>query len=208
MVVIFAGRLGTLSHTGMAFPLGMSYSILGLAALPYNSFGLDQAGVQFYFLAPVRFRSVLVAKNLLIFLITAAQVALVYGVVAYAAGTPPLLLTLTTLLWVVFASLTNIAVGNLRSFTAPKKLDPGKLARKQASQLSGLMSVGLMLLSAGLAAGLYTLGQSLSRPWLPIPILIVLSGCSLFAYLKVLDRADTIALQHRESLIEELCKAS
>lgn len=208
MVVIFAGRLGTLAKTGMAFPLGMGYSLLGLAAFPYNSLGIDQSGVQFYFLAPVRFRSILLAKNLLLFGIAAIQVALVYGVVAYATGVPPLMMTLSTVIWAVFAVLVSVSVGNIRSVVAPRKVDPGKLGRKQVSQLTGLMSVGITLATGAIGAGLYVLGEFLDRPWLPVAALAVLAGASFWVYREVLGRVDALAMSHREVMVEELCKAS
>ncbi len=207
MVVIFAGRLGSISHTGLAFPIGVAYSLLGLAAFSYNSLGIDQAGVQFYFLAPVRFRSILLAKNLVLFAIAAIQVGLVYGVIVYATGLPPLALTAATLLWVIFAMLTNAAAGNYRSLVAPRKIDPGKMARKQASQLSGLISVALTLATGAIASGLYGLGLVLEQPWLPIAALLGLCVGTWFLYRGVLSRSDGIALSHREVLIEELCKA-
>jgi ABC-2 type transport system permease protein len=208
MVLIFASRMGSLSKTGYAFPLGMGYSILGLAAVSYNSLGLDLAGVQFYFLAPVSFRSILIAKNLMIFGMTAIQLVLVYGIVVYATGIPPLKLTLITVLWVIFASFANVAVGNIRSLVSPKKQDPGKLARRQASQFSALMSIGMMLASGGIAAGLYWLGTYFGQPFFPVAVLVLLGVGAVVAYFRVLGRADEIALANREVLLEELAKAS
>lgn len=206
MVFLFAGRVGSFARTGYTFPAAVTYSLLGVSALAYNCFGLDASGIQFYFLAPVRLRTVILAKNLFGFSLTAIQIALVFVVLCFTSGRPPLLITLTTLCWAVFAALSNVTLGNIRSLTAPKKIDPGKLSRKQASQLSALMSIGLMLTLSAVGYGLLALAQTVHLLWLPIPILLALAFGAFSLYLAGLNRVDRIALRNRQTLIEELCK--
>ena len=209
MVFIFAGRIGSYSRMSLwAFPTAIAYSTLTIAALAYNSLGLDAEGVQFYFLAPIHFRSVFLAKNLFGFGITALQAAIVYGVITYLSGPPASLIALATILWLAFAVLLNSTFGNMRSITAPKKMDPSKLSRRQASQLSALISVLSILLLAALGVGIMLLGQHLGLPWLPIPVFLVLATGALALYLTGLSRLDGLALNHRETMIEELTKAS
>jgi ABC-2 type transport system permease protein len=208
MVFLFAGRLGSFAKTGMIFPAAVAYSVLGIAALAYNVLGLDASGVQFYFMAPIQLRSVFLAKNLFGFAITAVQVVLVYLVITFTAGRPPWLITVTTLCWVVFACLTNTTIGNIRSVVAPKKMDPSKISRRQASQLSALLCIGIMLAIAGVGAGLVALSKFLAIPWLPVPILLALAIGAFALYLAGLNGIDTMALSRRETLIEELSKAS
>lgn len=208
MVFIFAGRASAFARTGFSFPVAVAYSMLGISAMAYNTLGLDAAGVQFYFIAPIRMRSVILAKNLFNFGIVALQVALVYALLFFTTGAPPLIITLSTLCWITFATLVNITVGNIRSLTTPKKIDVGKLARKQASQMSALISIGLMLVAAALGFGLIMLGKSVGHPWLPVPIFAALAIAALVLYLAGLDRIDAIALSNREILIEELQKAT
>jgi ABC-2 type transport system permease protein len=208
MVFLFASRLGNFAKTGLIFPSAVAYSVLGVAALAYNVLGLDASGVQFYFMAPIEMRSVILAKNLFGFAVTAVQLVLVYLVLTFTAGTPPLLMTLGTVCWVVFACMVNATVGNMRSITAPKKVDPSKISRKQASQLSALLCIGIMLAVAGLGAGILALAQFASLPWLPIPVLLSLALGAFALYVAGLNRMDSMALNHRETLIEELSKAS
>jgi ABC-2 type transport system permease protein len=117
-------------------------------------------------------------------------------------------MTIGTVCWVVFASMVNATIGNLRSITAPKKVDPAKISRKQASQLSALLCIGIMVAVAGLGAGLLGLAQFARLPWLPIPILMALALGAFALYTAGLNRIDSMALNHRETLIEELSKAS
>jgi ABC-2 type transport system permease protein len=208
MVFIFAGRLGSFARTGLIFPAAVAYSVLGIAALAYNVLGLDASGVQFYFMAPIQIRSVILAKNLFGFSITILQLALVYLVLMFTIGAPPILITISTVFWVVFACLVNATVGNMRSITAPKKIDPAKISRKQASQLSALMCIGIMLAVAGLGAALIGLSKFAGRDWLPIPFLLAFALGALALYIAGLNRIDSIALNHRETLIEELSKTS
>jgi ABC-2 type transport system permease protein len=63
----------------LTFPLGASYSLLLLTNLSYNNLGADGRGVQFFFAAPVRFRQIMIGKNLAHAAIFALEVALVAG---------------------------------------------------------------------------------------------------------------------------------
>ncbi len=207
MVFLFAGRMGGVSRSGLVFPAGAAYALLGVAALAYNLFGTDAGGAQFYFLAPVEMRTVVLAKNLFGFGLAALQVVLLYGVLRFSSGAvPPWRITLSTLCWVVFAALVNATIGNVRSITAPKKMDPGRVARKQASPLSALMSVGAMLGAALLGAGLLALGSVLGQPWLPLPVLLACDVGAVLLYRRGLGRVDPLAQSHRETFLEELTK--
>ncbi len=208
MVFLFAARNATFGRTGYVFPAAVAYSLLGIAALSYNAFGLDGPGVQFYFLAPVPIRTIFLAKNLFSFLVNIVQLTLVYLLLVFTSGAPPLLIAADTICWAVFAGLVNVTVGNMRSITAPKKLDPSKMSRKQASQLSGLLSLGLMLVAGALGFGLIALANLLGLPWLPIPILLILDFGALALYAASLSRLDAMVLSHRETLLEELTKVS
>ena len=208
MVFLFSARLGHLSQTGLVFPAAVAYSLLGLSAISYNILGLDATGIQQYFLAPIHMRTVVLSKNLFAFAAVLLQVTLVYLLLLFTSGRPPLLITLITLSWLLFASFTNATVGNIRSLSAPKKMDPAKVSRRQASGLSGLISVGLILVIAAIGAGLYLLGNLLAIPWLPIPMLLALAAGAYALYMAGLNRVDAITYKNRESILEELCKAS
>ena len=208
MVLIFAGRTGSFGRTGFIFPSAVAYSFLGIAALAYNVLGVDGAGIQSYLLAPIRMRDVFLAKNLLGFGLSAVQLGLVYAVVVFTSGRPPMLLTIATILWLLFATFTNAAIGNIRSVITPKKIDPNKVTRRQASQLSALMSLGIMLVASALGGGLILLGQRLELLWLPIPILLGCATAAFLFYVNGLKQIDSLVYSHRETLIEELSKAS
>ena len=113
-----------------------------------------------------------------------------------------------TVCWLIFAVLVNVTIGNRRSITAPKKQDPSKMQRRQASQLSALLSIGVILLVAGLGAGIIFLGSYLGMPWASVGVLLVLAGIAAAFYVVGLNKLDALASANRETMIEELCKAS
>ena len=208
MVFLLAGRMTASERFGdYVFPVAIAYSILGVSILSYNGLGMDGTGVQFYFLSPTRLRDVFLAKNLLGFLLNLIELVLIFAVITIVAHPPPLIIALATICWLLFATFINGAVGNLRSLSAPKKIDLSKISRKQASQLSVLIALGILVACLGIGYGVLILCSSLNRPWLMIPIFATLALISFIVYLQVLNRLDAIALDHREDLAEELCKA-
>ncbi|MBB5317758.1 hypothetical protein [Tunturibacter empetritectus] len=207
MVFLFATRMGA-SGTGgsLVFPAAVAYSLLGVSILSYNGLGMDGPGVQFYFISPTRLRDVFLAKNLIGFLLSLVEFVLIFGVLVFSARTPSPLIALATLCWLLFATFTNGAIGNLRSLSAPKKIDLSKISRKQTSQLSALIALGVVLACFGIGFAIVLLCRHLGQPWLTIPILLGLALAAFIFYIRVLNRLDTIALNHREAIAEELCK--
>jgi ABC-2 type transport system permease protein len=207
MVFLFAGRLAARGNATWLFPAAMAYTLLGVMPLAYNSFGLEAAGSQFYFMAPVRLRDVFFAKNMVNFLLAFIEVAAVFVIITYLTTMPSLLSIASALLWAFATLLFSTTLGNRRSITAPKKITIAKMgAGKQASPLSALISIGLLLASAGIGAGLLILGLTIGMPWLPLPVFAVLAGVAVFVYVRSLESLDSFALAHRDELFEELCK--
>jgi ABC-2 type transport system permease protein len=208
MVFLFASRMSVSGRFGnLLFPAAVAYSILGVSILSYNCLGMDGSGIQLYFLAPTRLRDVFLAKNLIGFLLSLIEFVLIFAVITFIAHPPSPVIALATLCWLLFATLTNGAVGNLRSLISPKKIDLSKISRKQTSQLSALIALGMVAGCFAIGFGVVVLTNHLHRPWLMIPIFLALAASGLIFYLQVLDRLDAIALNHREDLSEELCKA-
>ncbi len=207
MVFLFAGRIGASGNLGsLVFPAAVAYSILGVSILSYNCLGMDGAGVQFYFLAPMRLGEIFLAKNLLSFFLILIELVLIYFVIASTGRAPSSLITVATVCWLLFTAFTNGAVGNLRSITAPKKIDLSKISRKQTSQLSALIALGVVAGCFGIGCAAVLLAKFLHLPWLMIPILLALAAAAFVFYLHLLNRLDSIAGARRESLIEELSK--
>jgi ABC-2 type transport system permease protein len=207
MVFLFANRMSASGRLGdLVFPVAIAYSVLGVSILSYNALGMDGPGVQLYFIAPARMRDIFLAKNLTGFLLNFIELAIVFVVITIVAQRPSLSITLATICWLLFATFLNGAIGNLRSLNAPKKIDLNKASRGQASQLSVLLALGMLVACAGIGFAVVFLANYLNRAWLMVPILFALAAIAFAIYLAVLNRLDTIALNHREALAEELCK--
>jgi ABC-2 type transport system permease protein len=208
MVFLLASRLSASGRYGeYLFPVAVAYSVLGVSILAYNALGVDGAGIQFYFLSPTRLRDIFLAKNITGFLLSLAELILIYAVIATVAHRPSLVIALSTIGWLLFTTFINGAVGNLRSLMAPKKVDLMKPSRGQASQLSVLIAIGILVANVFIALAIKGITSYLGRPWLMVPTFFALALIAFILYLNVLNRLDTIALDHREALAEELCKA-
>ena len=81
------------------------------------------------------------------------------------------------------------------------------MARNQVSQLSALIGMGILMLSAGFAAVPVGLSLYLQKDWFLLPIFVVYAGAAVFFYSRSLESLDRFALEHREELFTELCKA-
>jgi ABC-2 type transport system permease protein len=208
MVFLFAGRMGATGRFGTyVFPTAVAYAILGASILSYNCLGVDGTGIQLYFLAPINLRDVFLAKNLIGFLLNLIELVLIFVVISFVAHPPSLVIGLATCCWLLFATFANAAAGNLRSITAPKKVDLAKVSRKQMSQFSALIALGVVAACFAIGFGGVVLAVSLDRLWLMIPFFLVLAAVAFVVYVQVLNRLGARAMDHREDLAEELCKS-
>jgi ABC-2 type transport system permease protein len=189
------------------FPLSVIYVMLILVGLAYNNLGYDGSGLPMLLVAPIRFRDVLVAKNLLHTLVVLVEILLVAVLGRFLVGPTPLVVVWVTLTGALFALLTNLAAGNLVSLYFPRKLNPGQMRRQQASGLSVAASMGVQVLLAALIAGMYFLSRWMGHlAWCGAAFL-VLAGAAWMAYRHVLDLTSGIALKRREVLVAELSRS-
>jgi ABC-2 type transport system permease protein len=190
-----------------AFPIGAAYALLLLVNLSFNAFGADHAGVQFYFVSPVPFRQIMFAKNLVHMTIIAVETVAVWIAVCFVFRAPSLEITLATLAGILFATPVNLAVGDLMSLYSPKKVDFSKFGRQRASGLTALASLGTQAVTMGIVALTFLAAHLAGKIWIATLLYLVFAVASIAGYLVVLGKVDALAIQRRESLIEELCRA-
>jgi ABC-2 type transport system permease protein len=216
IVFLFSMRTAGINYAGFAqhglrgvlFTYGCAYMQLILVSLHYNSLGNDSGGVQFYFIAPLRMRDVMLAKNLLTSAIFAIEVILIYATAAYLSKPAPADLTVATLAWSLFALLLNMAIGNIRSITSPKGIDPAKVRGQNVSGVSSLISLVVVGVSIGLGILVYLLCRYLQASlWIAAGIFSLLALVAFVVYVVVLRQLDDIALSHVEDLSRALSKA-
>jgi ABC-2 type transport system permease protein len=208
MIFLFSAKFAARNSASWIFPAALAYTLLGLGPLSYNSFGLEATGAQFYFMAPVRLRDVFLAKNLVSLALAAVEAIVVFCIMSSVAGVPSLVMTLSALLWASATLLINTTFGNRRSITAPKKVETGRMASKQASPLSGLIATGWLLGSTAAGGGLLMGALYLKLTWVLVPILAIYAAAASWIYLRGLRSMESFTLAHRDQLFEELRKKS
>jgi len=205
-VLIFSIKFVARTHAPWAFPASVIYAMMGISPLCYNVFGLEGTGVQFYFMSPTSMRDVFVAKNIGSAILAAIDFVIVYGVICVSASVPSPHLTIASVLWAVATVLITMTIGNRRSISAAKKIEPGRSASKQASPLSGLISFLVLVISGGFGALLYFAEVWRGINWLMIPALAAYAIIAFFFYRSGLNTIDKFAFANREQLFAELCK--
>jgi ABC-2 type transport system permease protein len=215
MLLIFRlGPMNSLRHSSllsrtpdMAFPGAAAYAILVLTNLVFNSFGGDGGGIQFFYASPVSFRQIVLAKNMTHVSILMANTAFAWIAVSYLYGAPHLAVSVATLAGVLFAAPLNFTAGNLLSIYAPRKRDFSTFGRQNASQTTVLASFGLQILTVGLGVAVFAIARLYGNLWIATLLFLALAAISIPLYVFVLRRLDHIALQRRETLLAELCRA-
>ena len=215
MLLIFRlGPMNSLRHSSllsrtpdMAFPGAAAYAILVLTNLVFNSFGGDGGGIQFFYASPVSFRQIVLAKNMTHVSILMANTAFAWIAVSYLYGAPHLAVSVATLTGVLFAAPLNFTAGNLLSIYAPRKRDFSTFGRQNASQTTVLASFGLQILTVGLGVAVFAIARLYGNLWIATLLFLALAAISIPLYVFVLRRLDHIALQRRETLVAELCRA-
>ncbi len=192
----------------MAFPVGAAYALLILTNLVYNSLGADGGGIQLFFTAPVRFRSVMAAKNMAHSGILAIETILVWMGASLMFQPPAAAIALATIAGLLFALPVNLAAGNFLSISSPKKVDYGTFGRQRASNTTVFASFGVQIVVLGLAALTLIVARAYGRIWLATLIFLALAVIAWFVFSLALKSVDSKALGRREEIIAELTRAS
>jgi Flp pilus assembly protein TadB len=107
----------------------------------------------------------------------------------------------------LFAVPLNFAAGNLLSIYSPKKRDFATFGRQNASQTTVLASLGLQIVIVGIGVAAFFLAHLYKNPWIAVLLFLALAAISIPIYMIVLRRIDGFAIQRRETLLAELCRA-
>jgi ABC-2 type transport system permease protein len=134
-------------------------------------------------------------------------VVMVWVAVCFMFHPPSVDVTVATVTGVAFALLLNLTAGNLLSIYTPKKIDYGAFGKQRASTTTVFASLGIQFAVFGLAAVTLLIARAFGRIWLAAVIFLVLAGLVAIAYSVVLKRVDQIALDRRDAILAELCRA-
>lgn len=206
----FAGRHPAVANkpvtADLFFPGMMGYLILIVMAPAYNCFAYEGKGIQVYFTAPLRFRDVLLGKNILQLSIIFVEVLLAFAVFSYVAGAPSAPVSLTTLVAIVFVTVGQLTISNWSSLSFPRKLAFGQFRSQRQSGMAVLVSFATQLLLGGICAPILFLGRWTGDRWLPAEVFAFLAAAAVAGYLSSLNAFTQFAEKKKETLIEALCK--
>ena len=215
MLLIFRlGPMNPMRHSSSfnrapdtAFPGAAAYAILVLTNLVFNSFGGDSSGIQFFYASPVTFRQILLAKNLTHASILAFNIVLAWLAVSYLYGVPNLAVSVATIAGLLFAAPLNFTAGNLLSIYSPRKRDFSTFGRQNVSQTTVLASFGVQIVIVGLGVAAFAIARHLQGS-VDRNAAVPCARCHFDSDLPDGSaRLDRIALQRRETLLSELCRA-
>jgi ABC-2 type transport system permease protein len=190
----------------LAFPLCVSYALLGFTQMIYNNLGAEGTGIQLLFFSPTPMRKVLLAKNLFHGLLY-TSVAVVAGIfAALRLGVPDGAVMAATGAWLLFAVPANLTAGNIVSLMIPFRVNPGRLSRQQGSHASALISMLIQAAVMGIGLAVFEVCLLLERIWLATPVLLALAAIMLLVWMRVLKNVDSMANRHKDALIMTLAK--
>jgi hypothetical protein len=139
--------------------------------------------------------------------IVLAHATLAWLLITFLYGRPAFDVTVATLAALLFAAPLNFTAGNLLSLYSPKRVDVSTIGRQRASQVTVLISLVVELVIVVVGVAVFMLAYLYKNFWIATLLFLVLACLSLSVYRVVLKRADTIAIERREALVSELCRA-
>jgi ABC-2 type transport system permease protein len=208
--VQFGGAHPTALKKGVSpdlfFPGMMAYLVLILIAPSYNCFAYEGRGIQTYFIAPARFREILIAKNLMTVSILLCELALCVALVGWRVGLPTAPVLFATMAAVVFSIVGQLTIANWASLSYPRKIEFGKMQGQRNSGMSVLILLGMQILFGGVGGMILFSGRWTGNPWLPAEIFAVLAAAAVGGYVSSLDSFTQLAEKKKEILIDALCR--
>jgi hypothetical protein len=188
------------------FPGLMAYIILILMSPAYNSFAYENAGVQTYFTAPLRFRDVFLGKNFVQVCLILTELVLCITAFFYRVGRPSKPILIATLAAIVFTVVGQLSIANWSSLSFPRKLAFGQIHGQRQSGMAVLVAFGAQILLFGISSPILMLGRWTGDRWLPAEAFAFLAAAAIAGYIASLDALTQFAEKKKETLIAALCR--
>ena len=206
---MFSGKHPTSEHQvspEMLFPGIMAYLVLILMGPAYNCFAFEGRGIQAYFMAPLRFRDVLLGKNLMLLTVLAAEMGLSLVMLSWRLGFPSLPVFVATVAAIIFAVVGQLTLANWSSLNFPRKLEFGQMRGQRQSGMAVLMAFAAQIMFGGVSAAILFSGRWTGNRWLPAEAFALLAAAAVAGYFASLDTLSRVAEEKKEVLIEALCR--
>jgi ABC-2 type transport system permease protein len=188
------------------FPAIMAYLILILLSPAYNSFSFEGKGIQCYFMAPIRFRDVLLGKNLFLVGLVVLELSVSLTVLVYRVGWPTMPRFFATIGAAVFAISGQLTIAKWSSLSFPKKMEIGKMKGQRNSGVAVWTAFGVQILVGGIASVVLLAARWFGIPWVSVEVFAGLTVATLAGYVASLESLDRLAEKKKELLIETLCR--
>jgi ABC-2 type transport system permease protein len=196
-----------LRHAEYIFPAAVAYVFLVQMNWVFNSFAYEGSGIQFLFFAPVKFSEVIIGKNLFHGAVALVDALVVWACVAWLFVPPSIPIVLATFAALLFEMLGNLAVGNILSVCFPRRMDFAAFRRKQQPGVTVAVGLVTEMILIGLTGVVFFFTILTDHVRLAAPIFLLLSAATAAGYAFSLKRMDKLAVDHRETLTAELCRA-
>jgi ABC-2 type transport system permease protein len=192
--------------TQNALPIMSLYGLMMLGPISYwNAFGFDRFAAQGYFSWPIRFRDVLMAKNITVAFLLIPQIALI-ALLGKAVQLPTSFWKFVEAIVVMLiASLYWFSMGNICSVRLPRAMHPEKM-NQMANKMQALSiwTAPFLLLPIGLA---YWARVVFANEIVFSGILLIAAIVGCIFYRVGLDSAVETALRNRESMLIQLSRS-
>jgi ABC-2 type transport system permease protein len=203
-LLLFMGSKGISPE--LFFPGLVAYIVLILMTPAYNSFAYENAGVQTYFTAPLRFRDVFLGKNFVQVCLIVTELTLCIAAFCYRVGSPSAPIFLATLAAIVFTVVGQLSIANWSSLSFPRKLAFGQVHGQRQSRMAVLIAFAAQILLFAISSLVLGLGRWTGDRWLPAKAFALLAAAAVGGYVASLDALTSYAEKKKEILIEALCR--
>ena len=196
------GFLG-LDRASLVFVGLMIYASMFANNFLFNAYAWEGAGVQTFFLSPVDPATVVLGKNMGVWIYDMALGA--EGVITFCliSGVPPSPALIGGCLAFVASVLFATVVGNFLSPTMPVSRDISSITNSP-SQTAVLANFGVLIVSVLVVGGSMTIPALLGVSWGGPFLLLLLVGGEIALYVAMLRPAGRLLQARRESLVEAL----
>lgn len=189
----------------LLYPISVAYIFLLVMNFCPNNLAYDGRGVERLFMCPVKFRDVMLAKNLFHSSLILFEVVLALGMVVALGHVPSLVILLVTWAALPFAACVHFMVGNWLSLQYPRKFEFG-IRRQRPSGFTILMSFVLFFVMNGMLTISALLCLWLANLWVLAAVYAGLSVAAITVYRATLESTTQQALRQREMLLDQLAR--
>ena len=170
----------------------------------WNSFGFDRRAAQIYFVAPVRFATVLIAKNISALFFVLLEITAIIAVCALLRMPVTILRLAEAYSVTLVISVYLVAVGNLTSIRNPRAVNPAKSTRSGSAGQMQAMLVLIYPLAALPVLLAYAARYAFSSEAAFFAVLSVAGLIGVAVYWVAMESSVTTAETRREQIVDKL----